>query len=80
MAQISEIQNDEPIVIRMETVRFGGEYQHTITRGSFYTERQSAEVYGILREHESIIKGDSMKITTQLNSCGVKRTLTEVLN
>jgi hypothetical protein len=78
--QISEIQNDESMVARVETVGCGGEYQHLVIMGRFYAKDQLANVYNTLEEHETKIGVGSVKIITQLNSCGVNKTLIELLN
>jgi hypothetical protein len=78
--QISEIQNYESMVARMETIGCGGKYQHLVIMRRFYAKDQLSNVYNTLEEHETKIGESSVKITTQLNSCGVSRTLVELLN
>lgn len=78
--QISEERSEEPIIARIETTGIEGEYHHVVNMGTGYTKNHMAGVYAVLKEHESKIGERTMKAITQINTCGTKKMLTQLLN
>ncbi len=77
---INMMQNDEGIIARIETTGIGGHYIHNITKGRFYNGSDMEKIEDTLDHHEQNIGTSSMKYITQLNSCGINKTIFEHLN
>ncbi|MFH1325502.1 MAG: hypothetical protein ABIH49_01875 [archaeon] len=74
------VQNDGFFVVRVETTRRTGDYQHVVTKGMFYALKWEKVIEKIRIRHEEIIEEKSMVCTTQLNSCGSYRSTLQLLN
>jgi len=71
---------EEGIVARVETTSNDGKFHHHIATGRFYENASIKSVMETLAFHEEEMRGTSMRYTTQLNSCGIKKTRIEYLN